>query len=200
MCAISYRSKLTFWAEAKLLLKRMLKRPSASGGLPRSALAIAVENDDTVIGDRLAESRCKRRKRVIQVRDIDDRYPLVNYAARAGNLEIGAGVVRAWGRRSQTQPDGSPMSRSSSPLWTGISHVLWPCEQNGSVSKVLKTQISHGDLSPVASERREVRGKLRRRLCPAEGCCRRRFSRSGTRTAGCGHPPECTGKLAELSL
>jgi ankyrin repeat protein len=80
--------KRTFWQEMKFLLQRFLKRPSAAGPLPRSALAIAVKADNAVIVTALLKAGANdvNAETVTYVDGL--KFPLVNYGAYNGNYEI----------------------------------------------------------------------------------------------------------------
>jgi len=78
----------TFWEEMKTLMRRMSEPPSNPAGLPPSALAIAVQANDTVIVTALLKAGANDVNAEIHPNDDDYRFPLVNYAAYRGNLEI----------------------------------------------------------------------------------------------------------------
>lgn len=77
----------TSWEEIKFLVTRMFKRPSASVPQPPSALAIAVQAGDTVSVTALLKAGANDIHAEIEPNS-GGRYPLVNFSAFAGNLEI----------------------------------------------------------------------------------------------------------------
>jgi ankyrin repeat protein len=81
--------KRSFWEEAKFLLKQMFKHSPATASLPRSALSIAVQADNTVMVTALLKAGANDVNAEIETTDGRNyRFPLVNYAANVGNLEI----------------------------------------------------------------------------------------------------------------
>ena len=80
--------KRTFWEEAKFLLKRMFRHSSASASLSPSALAMAVQADDAVIVTALLNAGANDVNAYLETNGNDSRFPLVNYGAYSGNLEI----------------------------------------------------------------------------------------------------------------
>ncbi len=80
--------KRTFWEEAKFLLKRMLRRQSGSALLPRSALTIAVQADNAVLVTALLKAGANDVNAEFEMNGSHVQYPLVNYGAYNGNLEI----------------------------------------------------------------------------------------------------------------
>jgi len=78
----------TFWEEMNYLMKRMSAPPSKSAPLPPSALAMAVQADNTVIVTALLKAGANDINAEIDPDIGDFRLPLVNHAAYTGNLEI----------------------------------------------------------------------------------------------------------------
>ncbi|MCW3053522.1 MAG: Ankyrin repeat protein 17 [Chthonomonadales bacterium] len=76
-----------FWEEVEFLLKRMLRPPSASTTLPRSALAFAVQAKNTAIATALLKAGANDVNAEVETHS-GHRYTLVNYSAYSGNLEI----------------------------------------------------------------------------------------------------------------
>jgi len=82
-----------FWEQVKFLLERMFKRSSVSADSPPSVLAIAVKTVDPVIVTALLKAGANDVDAEIKEgADISGgyytQYPLVNYSAYVGNLEI----------------------------------------------------------------------------------------------------------------
>jgi ankyrin repeat protein len=80
--------KLSFWEQVKFVLKRMFRRSPAPASLPRSALAIAVEADDAAIVTALLKAGANDVNAEIETRGDSARFPLVNYGAYNGDLDI----------------------------------------------------------------------------------------------------------------
>ncbi len=81
--------KRTLWEQVKFLVKRMLKPTPPSEATSRSALAIAVQADDTPITLALLKAGASDVNAQIKIDSYsDDTSPLINYAASDGNLEI----------------------------------------------------------------------------------------------------------------
>jgi len=78
----------SFWEEVRYLMRRMSEPPPNPAVLPPSALAIAVQADDTVIATALLKAGANDVNAEIDPTNVDFRFPLVNYAAYQGNLEI----------------------------------------------------------------------------------------------------------------
>jgi ankyrin repeat protein len=84
--------KRTLWEEVKFLLKRTFRRPSAATSLPHSALAIAVQGEDAVIVNALLNAGANDVNAEIETDGDALKFPLVNYGAYTGNLEIVRGL------------------------------------------------------------------------------------------------------------
>jgi len=133
--------KRTFWEKVKFLLKRMFRRSSDSGTLPRSALAMAVQNDDTVLVTALLKAGANDVNAVIEMAGNGYHCPLVNYAAYCGNVEIvkalcahGADVHRL----SQTyDPEKEPILQSA---LEGVARYFGPPSKERDISKALERQ------------------------------------------------------------
>ena len=80
--------KRTLWEEVRFRLKRVLKPPPASGTLPPSALALAVQADDTAITTALLKAGADDVNGRVDFGQGVQSAPLVNYAASVANLEI----------------------------------------------------------------------------------------------------------------
>ncbi|MCW3053523.1 MAG: hypothetical protein JWN14_2693, partial [Chthonomonadales bacterium] len=80
--------KRTLWEEVRFQLKRILKPPPTSGTLPPSALALAVQADDTAIVTALLKAGANDVNGHVDFGLGVWSSPLVNYAASVANLEI----------------------------------------------------------------------------------------------------------------
>jgi len=77
-----------FWEMTLSLLNRMFGHQPAPESLPPSALAIAVQADDTVVATALLQAGASDVNAKIQPTGDSDQFPLVNYSVHLGNLEI----------------------------------------------------------------------------------------------------------------
>jgi len=80
--------KRTLWEDVRFQLKRILRPPPASATLPQSALALAVQADDTAIVTALLKAGANDVNGHVDFGQGVGSSPLVNYAALVGNLEI----------------------------------------------------------------------------------------------------------------
>ena len=140
--------KRDFWQEAKFLLKRMFRHSPASASLPRSALSFAVEADDAVIVMALLKAGANDVNAEIETPGGFNRFPLVNYGAYNGNLEIvqelcahGADVHKL---SSTSVPEVEPILQTTlegTSRYSGSLHNFMEVSQN--LERKRRTEIFH---------------------------------------------------------
>jgi ankyrin repeat protein len=107
-----------FWEKIKFLLKGILKHTSASADLSPSALAIAVQTNDTVIVTALLKAGARDVNAEITIfsdggGEYHTQYPLINYSAYVGNLEIVKELCAHGADIHKLDSEGAPILQSA---------------------------------------------------------------------------------------